>query len=156
MVSPQLLPSKRFALMDRLYSRYLLEPHPAGQNVQLSLSPVIVPVVQADAVLQTNGIDSDQAINLSGSGWVTIFTVPTNRKWELVIAHKGASAGATRFGIVVSGIRLFWIGSAAELDIDLRGITLAAGDYVQLDGTGQGGDTDISLELYRKEELLNV
>lgn len=91
----QLIPSKRFEVWSRLYGRFLLEPLPAGPP-QAAVSPLIVPVTQADELLrQPEGRSENPTI--SGTGTVTMYTVPVGERWRLYAIAAVRNSGSFTF-----------------------------------------------------------
>ena len=151
------LKSLRFSLMTRLYSRYLLEPSPAEESYPLSVSPVIVPVIMADEVL-VDPVMTDATEDLSGAGTVTYFTVPSGERWRLQWIFRSATSANSRVALDPSSPgadQPISPNGTAELRIDVRGITLVAGDSVQMDATGSGGDSAVTLYISYDRERLN-
>jgi len=90
-----LIPSKRFEVWSRLYGRYLLEPLPAGPP-QAAVSPLIVPVTQADELLR---LPEGQINNFTVTGVATIspFTVPVGERWKLYAMAATLGSGTYTF-----------------------------------------------------------
>lgn len=75
------IPSKRFEVWRRLYSRFLLEPFPAGR-VGPDVSKTIIPVTQADELFKSPVMQTVDMPNFNGEG--TSFTVPLDERWALM------------------------------------------------------------------------
>ena len=149
------LKSIRFSLMDRLYRRYLLEPLPADQSMPLSVSPVVVPVIQADAVL-VDPIFDDVTADISGGGSVVFFTVPQNERWMLQWIFRSASSSNTKVTLDVVGApnnQPLSSNGTTEQRIDARGMTLSTGDAIEMDADGATGAMTLYVNYNR--EILN-
>lgn len=80
-MAQQNIPSKRFEVWQRLYSRFLLEPFPAGR-VGPDVSKTITPVTQADELFKKPVL---QAIDIpSFTGLRVAHTVPSDERWVLM------------------------------------------------------------------------
>jgi len=53
-----LIPSKRFDVFQRLYTRYTLEPLPAAGSI-VGLSPIIIPITNVDELLRRSRVIQD-------------------------------------------------------------------------------------------------
>jgi len=81
MTQPEVLPSKRFEIYGRLYSRFLLEPLPAvGSNA--ALSPLIIPTTDVDELLRVPQIETFVVGITSAVGFV-MATVPLGERWTV-------------------------------------------------------------------------
>ena len=135
--------SRRFALWTRLYSRMILEPT-SGAMVTPTVSEVVVPVIDADAILQTPTIDSGEG-DLSpsaGSLDVTMLTVPDDKEWDMIQVFTDATSAVSRLGIRIGGTGMYLTTSGSgPFDVNLRDYVMRAGDRLFMLSTGSGGDS---------------
>lgn len=135
--------SRRFALWTRLYSRMILEPT-SGAMITPTVSEVVVPVIDADAILQTPVIDSGEG-DLSptaGSVDVTMMTVPTDKEWDMIQVFSDATSAVSRLGINIGGTNMYLTASATgPFDVNLRDYVMRSGDKLFMLSTGAGGDS---------------
>jgi len=133
--------SRRFSLWTRLYQRLLLEPT-SDARVTPMVSEVVVPVLSADAILETPtayGASGD----LSGSGYVAFFTVPANEEWHLIELFSDSFSGSVRARVAFTTANVNVTASTTSgIDKDLRGYILREGESVGLMSSGNGGDSD--------------
>lgn len=138
--------SRRFSLWTRLYTRMLLEPTSAD-SVTPMVSEVVVPVLDADMILSSPAV-ADATVDLSGSGYVTCFTVPTGAEWRLLTVYVGATLAATRVKVVIAGNEGNIEAASTSLRVvNLRDITLSEGDTLGAVATGNGGDSSRGFNL---------
>ena len=86
-----LIPSKRFDVWRRLYDRYALEPFPASDSLSTMVAKTIVPVTQADVLLQTEEVRLDVVEVQSDT--VSVVTVPKGERWQWHWFHATRSGG---------------------------------------------------------------
>lgn len=87
----QPLPSKRFQLYSRLYSRFLLEPLPAvGSNA--ALSPLILPTTDVDELLRVPELELFTVAITSAVGFV-MATVPAGERWTVTFIRMVLQSG---------------------------------------------------------------
>lgn len=149
------LKSIRFSLMDRLYRRYLLEPLPAEQTMPLSVSPIVVPVIQADQVL-LDPVYDDTTEDITGGGFTVFFTVPANERWYLQWFFRSASSSNTKVSIdAVTAPNAQPVSRNGTTDerIDVRGMTMTTGDRILVDN--DGATSSFSLLINYNREILN-
>jgi len=149
--------SRRFSLWTRLYGRMLLEPT-SDVRVTPMVSEVVVPVLNADKILETPTVSSTVARDLSpGAGtYVAYFTVPQGEEWSLISALKAVTSTATKVRIEVSGNKLtVWTEGTTGADvINLRDYISREGDSVGCETTGNGGDSSRGMTIgYSKISL---
>ena len=133
--------SRRYSLWTRLYKRMLLEPT-AADNVTPRVSEVVVPVIQADAILQTPTAAGQVTKDLSGSSFVIYLTVPTGEEWLLCVVRRSTTTGVSDVQCEVTGVRqqLSSAESAGSVFYPTN-IILRTGDTIGMSGTGNGADT---------------
>ena len=85
-------PSRVFELWQRLYSRFRIEPLPAGEVDAPGVGMVVSPVTDADALLRVPGL---KAFTLTAApvGLNTLFTVPEGKRWHLFSVHAAQTSG---------------------------------------------------------------
>jgi len=133
--------SRRYSLWTRLYKRMLLEPT-AADNVTPRVSEVVVPVIQADAILQTPTAGGQVTKDLSGSSYVAYFTVPTGEEWLLSVVRRVATTAVSDVICEVTGIRQQLSSSETAGSVFYPvNVILRTGDTVGMSGTANGGDT---------------
>ena len=145
-----MLQSKRFSIWRRLGLRFLLEDQPpAGAGAQVFTQ--ILPVTQADDLLKVPQVEAGSE-DLSGSGYVAYFTVPSGERWVILRYRFAGSTGTTGMQVVISGERV-QIGdntnTAASENVN---IPLDEGDSIGLASTGNGSDTAIVFNVLRSKE----
>ena len=147
--------SRRFSLWTRLYERMLLEPTPDARVTPM-VSEVVVPILDADALLQTPTLPATELLNLTPSqGYVAGFTVPAGEEWELIYGRRGGSTGGSEVQVDISGVRISATtdGTSSEI-FNLRNIILRVGDSVGMSATNNGADSGVSLLiLYNTRDL---
>lgn len=96
------IPSKRFDVFGRLYTRFTLEPAPAEPGSPVGVAKVIVPTTDADALLRepraTAGVTA-----VSGTGGLTIFTVPAGFKGRIFSISGQISTGTWTYSRIFIG-----------------------------------------------------
>ena len=105
---PALLPAKQFNVWSRLYGRFLLEPGPAvGGNAYVS--PVILPVTDADRLLKTADIETSQ-VTVTGIARFVVLTVTEGERWTILFWRTRRSGGVwnlDEFSVVTpTGVRM--------------------------------------------------
>jgi len=139
--------SRRYSLWTRLYKRMLLEPTSAD-NVTPRVSEVVVPVIQADAILQTPTASGGVSRDISGSGFVNYFTVPTGEEWRLSVISKPATVAVSDVVVVTQSDNTPLSVPITDAEIlEPVFVLMRAGDQLGMSGTGNGGDTDRSLRI---------
>tara|TARA_Y100000310_G_scaffold189694_1_gene189654 strand:+ start:1298 stop:1711 length:414 start_codon:yes stop_codon:yes gene_type:complete len=124
----------------------LLEPLEAD-GVSPRVSTVVVPVLDADRILLTPTIAANAAdLSAGGSIYVPYFTVPEGQEWRLLWGARNLTAANSSYRVKVGGTDypITNPGTVAQVGIDLRGLTLRAGDTAGMTSTGNGGDSDIA------------
>ena len=141
--------SRRFSLWTRLYGRMLLEPT-ADVTVTPMVSEVVVPVIDADKILETPVISANVGNDLTGTSgtYVAYFTVPSGEEWALISGKKSPTTGTTRGQVSIGGVTLDVLvdSTSAEL-IDYKTYILREGDSAGLTATGNGADSDRYLQI---------
>lgn len=140
--------SRRFSLWTRLYERLLLEP---TSDVQVTpmVSEVVVPVLNADAILETPTAGSASGdLSPSAGTFVPFFTVPANEEWHLIELFTASFSAATLARVAFKDVNVnVTVSSTGAIDKNLRDYTLREGERVGLLTTGAGGDSDRSANL---------
>lgn len=90
---------KRMAVIRRLFDRYQLDQ--VGDAIPIGLYPGVIPVTDADALLQEWGITRED-ITISATGWVEVLTVPSGEIWHIYAINASQSSGT--FTISMFGI----------------------------------------------------
>lgn len=150
--------SRRFALWTRLYSRMILEPT-SGAMVTPTVSEVVVPVIDADAILQTPIINfgTSDLSPTAGSVDVAVMTVPQDKEWAMIQVITNATAAVSRLGISVYGQNMYLTGtSTGPFDINLRDYILRAGDNLFMLSTGSGSDSSATIRAAYMESDLST
>jgi len=150
--------SRRYALWTRLYSRMILEPTSGGM-VTPTVSEVVVPVIDADAILQTPVVAAGEG-DLSptaGSVDVTMITVPTDKEWDMIQVFTDATSAVSRLGISIGGGQMYLtVSSTGPFDVNLREYVMRAGDALFMLSTGSGGDSSRNIRLAYLESDLST
>ena len=140
--------SRRYSLWTRLYKRMLLEPTSAD-NVTPRVSEVVVPVIQADEILQTPSSTGSVSKDLSGSGFVPYWTVPKEEEWLLSVIARPATSGSCQIVIKIAGEETPLTPNAADVSIEQpRHVLMRDGDQLGMSGSGNGGDTSRAMRLF--------
>lgn len=84
------IPSRALAVWRRLYTRYSLEPAPA--TVSPDVSKTIVPVTQADVLLERPRSEIG-AGTATATGDLQLVEVPVGRRWTLQSVHIRRATG---------------------------------------------------------------
>jgi len=125
----------------------LLEPGPAD-NVMPQVSEVVVPVIQADKILQTPTASGLIENNLTGTSYVTSLTVPNGEEWFLCIIFHSGTAAPTSVRCVQTGVtQQLTSTTTSETLIYPTNIILRTGDTIGMSGTGSGSDTATKLSV---------
>jgi len=140
--------SRRFSLWTRLYDRLLLEPT-GDVQVTPMVSEVVVPVLNADAILETpTAYTASGDLSASAGTFVAFFTVPANEEWHLIEFYTDAFSAVTRARVAFTNANVnVTASSASGIDKNLRNYTLREGERVGLLTTGAGGDSDRNASL---------
>jgi len=147
-------PSRIFALWQRLYTRFLIEPFPAGREPP-TVSTVIQPITNADELLQVPTVGNDTDADLTGSAenFVSIATVPDGKRWRLRTVNKDATVAASRVAIIVGGNTTYLTINVATEDMFVGEIIMDEGDELGRTATGDAGDDNsITLWYYTEED----
>jgi len=149
------IPSKEYEVYRRLYARYLLEPFPV-EGSQAWVSPVIVPVTNADELLASSQIVAQaEDISASAGVYVPYFTVPAGRRWLLTGLHKPATTATTRVLLrdTINNINLDISADQTGGENVLRlAMKMPAGWTVGLVTTGNAGDSARILTIMYDEQ----
>lgn len=154
----QLIPSKRFDVWRRLYTRFLLEPLPA-EGSSAGVSSVILPVTDADRLLRTPEIEIFQ-VSVTGTGLTAFATVPAGRRWminELRVAR--ASGTMTHQGITFtapdgSEMTVYSYASQAEAELweCFKQQTLDPGWIISVSFDAHSVTGNVDLQVFREAE----
>ena len=148
--------SRRFSLWTRLYGRMLLEPT-SSPGVMPQVSEVVVPVIQADALLKTPVADQS-SVDLSGGAKVAGWTVPAGEEWHLKVLVRYATSAASQISLEISGTSCTLVAQQTAqvimLPNELNGLILREDDAILFYNTAQGGDSSITIQIiYDKVDL---
>ena len=124
------LPSELWTAFHRLYTRFLLEP--SLEPVQPALSSLIVPTTDFDELVKKLEI-KNVSVSVTGTGYVTFFTVPRDERWELYSIFIEMASGTWTFSSVeilneTGKWAYVWSGAAGTSQL-----TLAPGLPIPLD-----------------------
>jgi len=139
--------SRRFGLWTRLYSRMLLEPT-SGDMVTPTVSEIVVPVIDADAILQTPGIEvgAGDLSPTAGSVDVPMLTVPVDEEWEILECITDVTTAVSRLSVFIGGTRLYLTAATVgPITQNMRGYIMRTGDRFEMLATGSGSDSDKNL-----------
>jgi len=90
------IPSKKFDAWTRLYRRFLLEPRPAN-GVGVGVGKGIVPVTDADRLLQATQGEVLDTVAVTTNTRYTIATVPDGERWTVMYLRVRKSDGTWTF-----------------------------------------------------------
>lgn len=155
-------PARRFDLWRRLYTRFLIEPFPAGDAVP-AVSTLIVPVTQADELLsEPRGFEETTEASAALAANLSIATVPAGNRWRLQTINVLRTSGdntfsrfliqdASRGGLSIA-IDTFASVTGATLRLDTI-IRMDEGDAVRIlmDGAGVAA-SNMRVQLWLEEE----
>ena len=146
--------TKRFAIWQRIYERYLLEPLNGAQPTTPQVSEVIVPVINADTLLRTPVMDAITLdLDVATGTLVIAFTVPEGQEWELVQIDIDGTTANHR-------IRQTSAASAASINISLLTTSqeiirdfyqpriMQRDDTIGVFGTNNAGDANRTISIY--------
>lgn len=163
MVEESSQPSRQFALWERMYERFRLEPLPAGLVSRPGVSQIIVPTSNADELLArpigvlVTGVTASAGL----SGGLVADTVPLGRRWKLQILQAlRVSGDNTLDGFLIRDtsegvtMRIDIQTAAAELVLRFpQPMTLEETDTIQINLSGAGaGETIFSFRMWLIEE----
>jgi hypothetical protein len=137
--------SRQFEVWRRLYERMKLEPSPADA-VAPQVSEVIVPILNADLLLQTPTVPTTVTSDLSGTAGdlVIVNLVPPGEEWHMIWIYREVTAGNTQLSLRIGGpIQHVSPLEKIEISKEIRGFVLREGDQVVIRKTGNGSDTAI-------------
>jgi hypothetical protein len=134
----------------------LLEPT-SDARVTPMVSEVVVPVLNADKILETPTVSLTVAgdLSITAGTYVPYFTVPQGEEWALISAKKSPTSVNTRVIIQITGnnLEVLTDGTSAAI-VNLRDYILRENDSVGLRATGDGGDSARNLTIgYSKISL---
>lgn len=138
------LPSKAFDIWRRLYNRFDIEVGVAvGSAPEVATS--IIPVTQVDELLKQARAVISEAMDLTGSGSLTVagFTVPAGERWKLYRIFRSATTGSARVRIVDplnDDIILTLSGTSEEIINFGEPFTLEEGWIIGMQETNNGAD----------------
>jgi len=146
------IPSKRFDVWRRLYTRFLLEPGPASGS-RAEVLTAIQPITDVDAVIAVATVRRVDADLTPASGTVVGFTVPDGERWRPGLLHSEATTGNSHIRMrlkdetgALANVELT-INDTAAANIDVRGLILDAGDVIGITTTGNGADGNRIFEM---------
>lgn len=87
------LPSKRFRIWERLYTRFMLEPPPAGSSPQPAVVKTIQPVTNVDELLTDLGIDLTTGIVGTATGGKEMRSITEDEEWECWVVEMARQTG---------------------------------------------------------------
>jgi len=157
------LKSRRFTLFDRLYTRFALEPPPAGDTPEPGVYPQLAPVIDIADLYPMEARFTTLDIQASVGTFVPAFTVPVGQRYHIKYLTKPATSANCILLLVspdgTSGltqtINLSATGTALALVTSSQvQLKLDAGWQIGLSTTGNAGDSARTLKsLYIKETL---
>lgn len=154
------IPSKRFDVWRRLYSRFLLEPEPLVGS-RAAVSTVIQPITDVDTVVSESSIRR-AGFDLTGaSGTFKGFTVPAGERWRPGLLHREGTTGNTHLQAELldedSALAVITISPnvTSEQFADVRGLILDEGERIGFVNSGNAGDGSRVLEIELQIEERN-
>lgn len=156
MTSP-VIPSKRFTLWTRLYSRLLLEPDALREGGLVGVLPYVMVTLDGDALLRTPSAQNG-GLDLRGASgnFVAAGTVPANERWTLGMSQRGGTSSNSNAAVSVGGVVLNRSLPATPTEmVDMTGTVLDPGDAVGMLSTGNAGDNGNNFQWYYQLELLD-
>ena len=147
------IPSKRFDVWRRLYSRFLLEPGPASGS-RAEVLTAIQPITDVDAIIAAPTVER-AAFDLNDLIFHG-FTVPAGERWRPGNVHGEPTTGNTHIRAVIGGVVItLTANDTNEKLIDVRGLILDESDQIGWFGTNNAGDTSRVLEVEMTVEARN-
>lgn len=145
------IPSKKFAVWDRLYTRFALEPFPAG--VGPDVLKTIAPVTDADELLKEYGADlqDSASVDAGATASFTVSIVPEGERWVLYTMNFQRNSGDNQ----ITNIFLRDVSRAINVSVDAfsgtasrairldQPLTMEEGDEILLDPDGTGVSASI-------------
>ena len=146
-------PAKRFDVWRRLYTRFGIEPFPAGGEGP-AVSTTIQPVTDADSLQSVTRFTAGNVDLTPAAGtFVGSSTVPPDKVWRVKGLHRAATIAVSLMqlrkgstAIPVSGFGL------DDEFVALPDIRLEAGDQVGMLTTGNAGDNPVKVSVAVEEE----
>lgn len=144
-------------ILARLLKRFNIAVTPLINNAGF-FENLIRPVTQVDELLKTYkcGLDSE---DLSGGpgAYITYYTVPSGKRWNLLRAHVSATAASSTMGILRYGDTTYMPLEAGGTSTRNLGFTpgqvvLNEGDIIWRTETGNGADSSETLMIDYSEE----
>jgi len=146
-------PARRFDVWRRLYTRFLIEPFPAGGEGP-SVLTTIAPVTDADRLLQDTVAESGSIdIQASAGTFVAAQTVPNGQRWNMVWVRHGGTVADTQQVVRIGGVFVTISATGTNaISQSIVGVRLNEGDAIGLLTTGNAGDAAVNVQTIRDEE----
>jgi len=144
---------RRNLLFRRLIARYDLEPASLGPAQMIE---AVLPTIDADRVLRTPKVQRTASMDMQAGG--VAYTVPTGQIWTLVWLFKEATTAGTYLKVKIGGqLVTVTANETASAQLALPPtFTINAGDTIEVNGSGNGGDTARQITVFYLEELLDI
>jgi len=142
-------------ILRRLVNRYGIEPLLTAGG--FLLSHVIVPITDADELLQTPGVANATTDISAAVVYLPIFVVPKGKRWRLLAIHRAGTTGTSRVRVTPApGLLAFRMGPGATGESTWFAGTdkhyVEEGGDVGMDTTNNGADTAIQCQVWYLEE----
>lgn len=139
-------------IFARLVRRFNLQAYPISPDETVGLQETIQPVTQVDDLLREGKVDTE-AVDISGAGRVTAFTVPQGKRWKLLWLWKEATTAVTEIRVFdgVVGIIVI-LSSTTAASKDMGSKVMEEGWSIDASGTGNGADNARSINIWYEEE----
>lgn len=137
-------------LFTRLKDRFKLLNMTMGFVAKLS--PLVVPVTNFDDLARVSKVDG-VSVNCSASA-ATCFTVPEGKRWRVKMIRRGGTTGSTYLSLISGSetVGVTVLGTSSE--VQWTDFPMQAGDYIQIENSGNGADTAINVAIIAEEEDL--
>lgn len=142
-------------LIKRLVGRFQLETTPRSASFPTQLTPVVVPVTNADELLADHKTIAETADISAASGWTILFTVPDNKRWTIIVLQRPTTTANTAAYLYRAATAIrhgFQILSTTNALEDCYRIVMNQGDRLEALNTNEGGDAARQFILYYEEE----
>jgi len=153
-------PSRVFTLWQRLYTRFSIEPLPAGDVDAPGVSTTIVPVTISDDLLLAWGCQQADTAGSDSSGQKNGLTVPSGKRWRVHAIHSLRVSGLRnidQFIIRDNDLALnmpvhIFTAATQEALILATPLTMDEDDRIDLNYVGGSGSTVYTVQAWVSEE----
>ena len=141
----------RAAIADKLDSRLRLFP---SRAMSYFMSKYVVGVIDLDELLCAQKEDMDtKDISAAAGSFVTYFTVPTDKRWKVMLCEVASTTANTAVGVKLSGVdhEVETHANSARFVESVRNLILSENDEIGAYTTGNGADSAIVMVIFYLE-----